>query len=81
MHDQIRDDLKRARAEELAEKASQAFLTAIQAPNADPAALAAQQNGSWSAPAWVRANERDRADRGSRGRVRVAEAGAGPGDA
>ena len=44
---------KRARAEELAEQASQAFLTAIQAPNADPAALAAQQNGSWNAPAWV----------------------------
>jgi peptidyl-prolyl cis-trans isomerase D len=53
VHDQIRDELKRARAEELAEQASQAFLAAIQAPNADPAALAAQQNGSWNAPAWV----------------------------
>ena len=53
VHDQIRDELKRARAQELAEQASQAFLTAIQAPNADPAALAAQQNGSWTAPAWV----------------------------
>ena len=53
VHDQIRDDLKRARAEELAEQASQAFLAAIQAPNADPAALAVQQNGSWNAPAWI----------------------------
>jgi len=53
VHDQIRDELKRARAQELAEQASQAFLTAIQAPNADPAALAAQQNGSWTAPVWV----------------------------
>jgi peptidyl-prolyl cis-trans isomerase D len=53
VHDQIRDELKRARAEELAEQASQAFLMAIQAPNADPAAVAAQQNGSWNAPAWV----------------------------
>jgi peptidyl-prolyl cis-trans isomerase D len=53
VHDQIRDELKRARAEELAEQAAQAFLTAIQAPNADPAALAAQQNGSWTMPAWV----------------------------
>ncbi len=53
VHDQIRDELKRARAQELAEQAAQTFLTAIQAPNADPAALAAQQNGSWTAPAWV----------------------------
>ena len=53
VHDQIRDELKRARAQELAEQASQAFLTAIQAPNADPAALAARENGSWTAPAWV----------------------------
>jgi peptidyl-prolyl cis-trans isomerase D len=53
VHDQIRDELKRARAQELAEQAAQAFLTAIQAPNADPAALAAQQNGTWTAPAWV----------------------------
>jgi peptidyl-prolyl cis-trans isomerase D len=53
VHDQIRDELKRARAQELAEQASQAFLTAIQAPNADPAALATQQNGVWTAPAWV----------------------------
>jgi len=53
VHEQIRDELKRARAEELAEQASQAFLTSIQAPNADPAALAGQQNGSWNAPAWV----------------------------
>ncbi len=53
VHDQIRDELKRARAEELAEQASQQFLTAIQAPNADPAALAAQQNGAWNAPAWI----------------------------
>jgi len=53
VHDQIRDELKRARAEELAEQASQAFLTGIQAPNADPAALAVKQNGSWTAPTWV----------------------------
>jgi peptidyl-prolyl cis-trans isomerase D len=53
VHDQIRDELKRARAQELAEQAAQTFLTAIQAPNADPAALAAQQNGTWTAPAWV----------------------------
>jgi peptidyl-prolyl cis-trans isomerase D len=53
VHDQIRDELKRARAQELAEQAAQAFLTAIQAPNADPAQLAAAQNGSWTAPAWV----------------------------
>ena len=45
VHDQIRDELKRARAQELAEKASQTFLTAIQAPNADPAALASRENG------------------------------------
>jgi peptidyl-prolyl cis-trans isomerase D len=53
VHDQIRDELKRARAQELAEQASQAFLMAIQGPNADPAAVAGQQNGSWNAPAWV----------------------------
>ena len=53
VHDQIRDELKRARAQELAEQAAQAFLTGIQAPNADPAALATQQNGTWTAPTWV----------------------------
>ena len=80
VHDQIRDELKRARAQELAEQASQAFLTAIQAPNADPAALAAAAERVLDRAGLGRANECRRADRGSRGRVRFAEARGGPGD-
>ena len=53
VHDQIRDELKRDRAEQLAEQAAEAFLKAIEAPGADPAALAARGNGSWTAPASV----------------------------
>jgi peptidyl-prolyl cis-trans isomerase D len=53
VHDQVRDELKRARAQELAEQAAQAFLAAIEKPGADPAALATQQNGGWTAPAAV----------------------------
>jgi len=53
VHDQVRDELKRARAQELAEKSATTFLTAIEAPGANPAALATQQNGTWTAPAVV----------------------------
>jgi peptidyl-prolyl cis-trans isomerase D len=53
VHDQIRDELKRDRAEQLAEQAAQGFLKAIEAPGADPAALAARGNGTWTAPASV----------------------------
>jgi peptidyl-prolyl cis-trans isomerase D len=53
VHDQIKDELTRARAEELSEQAANAFLTAVQQPGADPAALATEQSGTWTAPAWV----------------------------
>jgi peptidyl-prolyl cis-trans isomerase D len=53
VHDQIKDELMRTRAEELAEQAATTFLAAIEQPGADAAALAAAQNGVWSAPAWV----------------------------
>ena len=53
VHDQIRDELKRARAQDLAEQAATAFLAAIEAPGADPSALAKQQNGTWMPPAVV----------------------------
>lgn len=50
---QIRDELKRARGQELAEAASQAFLAGVEAPGADAAKLAVQQSGTWTAPALV----------------------------
>jgi peptidyl-prolyl cis-trans isomerase D len=53
VHDQIRDELKRARAQDLAEAAAKAFLAGIEAQGADPAALAKQQSGTWTAPAVV----------------------------
>ena len=53
VHDQIRDELKRDRAQQLAEQAASAFLVGLQGAGADPAKLAAQQNGTWTAPAPV----------------------------
>jgi peptidyl-prolyl cis-trans isomerase D len=53
VHDQIKDELTRAGAEELADAAASAFKTAIEQPGADPAAAAAAQNGTWFPPAWV----------------------------
>jgi len=53
VHDRIRDELKRERAQQLAEQAALAFQAGIEAPGADPAKLAAQQSGSWTAPAVV----------------------------
>jgi peptidyl-prolyl cis-trans isomerase D len=53
VRDQIQEELMRARAEELAEQAATAFLADIEKPGADTAALAAAQNGTWSAAAWV----------------------------
>jgi peptidyl-prolyl cis-trans isomerase D len=81
VHDQIRDDLKRARAEELAEQASQAFLAANPGPERRSRGARRAAERLLERAGLDRAHERDRADRGARGRVRVAEAGAGPGDA
>jgi len=53
VHDQIRDELKRDQAQQLAEQAASAFLVGLQGAGADPAKLAAQQNGTWTAPAPV----------------------------
>jgi peptidyl-prolyl cis-trans isomerase D len=53
VRDEIRDELMRTRAEELVEQAATAFLAAIEQPDADVAALAAAQNGTWSPPAWL----------------------------
>jgi peptidyl-prolyl cis-trans isomerase D len=53
VHDQIKDELTRARAEELSEAAANAFLAGIQQPGADASALATAQNGTWFPPAWV----------------------------
>jgi peptidyl-prolyl cis-trans isomerase D len=53
VHDQIKDELMRTRAQELAEQSAAAFLAAIEQPGADMAALAAAQNGTWSPPGWV----------------------------
>ncbi|HUL82959.1 MAG TPA: SurA N-terminal domain-containing protein [Gammaproteobacteria bacterium] len=53
VHDQIRDELKRDQAQQLAEQAASAFLQGLQGAGADPAKLAAQQNGTWTAPAPV----------------------------
>jgi peptidyl-prolyl cis-trans isomerase D len=53
VHEQIKDELTRARAEELSEAAAKAFLAALEQPGADPAALAKAQTGTWSPPAWV----------------------------
>jgi peptidyl-prolyl cis-trans isomerase D len=53
VQDQIKDELVRTRAQELAEQAATAFLAAIEQPGVDMAALAASQNGTWSPPAWV----------------------------
>jgi peptidyl-prolyl cis-trans isomerase D len=53
VREQIRDELKRARAEELSEQASMAFATAVEKPGADPAALAVAQSGTWKPPAWT----------------------------
>jgi peptidyl-prolyl cis-trans isomerase D len=53
VHDQIKDELTRARAEELSEAAANAFLAGVQQPGADASALATAQNGTWFPPAWV----------------------------
>ena len=53
VHDQIRDELKRDRAQQLAEQSALAFLSGIEAAGADPAKLATQQSGSWTTPAAV----------------------------
>ena len=53
VHDQIKDELTRDRAEELAEEAASAFLAGVEQPSADPAALAQAHNGTWVPAAWV----------------------------
>jgi peptidyl-prolyl cis-trans isomerase D len=53
VHDQIKTELTRARAEELSESAAKEFLDGVAQPGADPAALAAAHNGTWFPPAWV----------------------------
>jgi len=52
VHDQIRAELVRERAQELAEAAAAAFLADLE-KGGDPAALAAKGNGTWHAAAWV----------------------------
>jgi peptidyl-prolyl cis-trans isomerase D len=53
VHDQIRDELVNARAQELSEQAANDFLTAASQPGADPAALAMEHGGTWTPAAWV----------------------------
>jgi len=53
VHDQIKEELTRARAEALSEEAANAFLAGVQQPGADAAALAAAHGGTWFPPAWV----------------------------
>jgi peptidyl-prolyl cis-trans isomerase D len=53
VQDQIKEELTRAQAEELSEQAAIAFLAAVKLAGADPSVVAAAQNGTWSAPAWV----------------------------
>jgi peptidyl-prolyl cis-trans isomerase D len=51
--EQIKEELVRVRAEDLAEQAATEFLGAVEQPGADPAALAAAEKGVWSAPSWI----------------------------
>lgn len=55
VREQIREALKREKARVLAEEAAKAFEAAFAAlpDDGDPAALAAEHNGTWSAPRWV----------------------------
>jgi peptidyl-prolyl cis-trans isomerase D len=52
VHDQIRDELKRTRAQELAEQAAAAFLADVE-KGTEPAAAAMAHMGTWRAPAWT----------------------------
>ena len=52
VHDQIKQELTRAKAVELAEQAADAFLAAVDKGD-DPAKTAEAQNGKWQAPKWV----------------------------
>ena len=52
VRDQVREELVRERAQQLAEEAAAAFLTDIE-QGGDPAARAAAHGGMWNAPAWV----------------------------
>jgi peptidyl-prolyl cis-trans isomerase D len=52
VHDQIRDELKRARGQELAEQAASDFLADVE-KGMDGAAAAMAHMGSWNAPAWI----------------------------
>jgi peptidyl-prolyl cis-trans isomerase D len=52
VRDQVREELVRERAQQLAEEAAAAFLTDIEQGN-DPAASAAAHGGMWNAPTWV----------------------------
>src|SRR5690606_2961229 len=55
VREQIRGELQREKAQRLAEEAATAFETALAAlpADGDPAALAAEHNGTWSAARWV----------------------------
>jgi len=52
VRDQVREELVRERAQQLAEEAASAFLTDVE-QGGDPAARAAAHGGMWNAPAWV----------------------------
>jgi peptidyl-prolyl cis-trans isomerase D len=56
VREQIREDLTRERAQQLAEEAAQAFLAAIE-QGGDPAERAAAAGGTWMPPAWVMRTE------------------------
>ena len=53
VHDQIKQELTRQGAIDLADKAADAFLAEADKPDADPAKLATAGDGMWVAPKWV----------------------------
>jgi peptidyl-prolyl cis-trans isomerase D len=53
VHEQIREELTRERAVELAEQAAQAFIAELESGAGDAAALATARGGMWNPPAWV----------------------------
>ncbi len=73
VHDKIKQDLTRSRAQEVAEQDANAFLADVE-KGADPAMAAAAHMGTWHAAGWVATYRRQGAERGAGTRVRAAEA-------
>jgi peptidyl-prolyl cis-trans isomerase D len=59
VREQIRNELAREKARRLAEEAANAFAAALEAlpGDGDPAALAMEHNGTWTAAKWVERND------------------------